>query len=189
MAVLFFNLAVLILSLHTRKPLFCNTILSNWYVTTLTSLQWYETASWMVFHSILVKILIYGELHIILLLLMFDSLSVIFFMLFLNRCMVMGQFDTEDNLTPRTIWHRPCKEDNLTPRTIWHRGQFDTIMQNRTIWHRPCREDNLTPRTIWHRGQFDTIINFIFLQLFGPQIWLEIYWLPLSIFLTENYPV
>ena len=102
---------------------------------------------------------------------------------------VMGQFDTEDNLTPRTIWHRPCKEDNLTPRTIWHRGQFDTIMQNRTIWHRPCREDNLTPRTIWHRGQFDTIINFIFLQLFGPQIWLEIYWLPLSIFLTENYPV
>ena len=54
-------------------------------------------------------------------------------------------------------------------------------MQNRTIWHRPCREDNLTPRTIWHRGQFDTIINFIFLQLFGPEIWLEIYWLPLSI--------
>ena len=79
--------------------------------------------------------------------------------------------------------------DNLTPQTIWHLGQFDTIMQNRTIWHRPCREDNLTPRTIWHRGQFDTIINFIFLQLFGPQIWLEIYWLPLSIFLTENYPV
>ena len=103
--------------------------------------------------------------------------------------LVMGQFDTEDNLTPRTIWHRPCKEDNLTPRTIWHRGQFDTIMQNRTIWHRPCREDNLTPRTIWHLGQFDTIINFIFLQLFGPKIWLEIYWLPLSIFLTENYPV
>ena len=33
-----------------------------------------------------------------------------------------GQFDTADNLTPRTIWHR---------------GQFDT----RTIWH----------RTIWHR--------------------------------------
>ena len=106
-----------------------------------------------------------------------------------NNFLVMGQFDTEDNLTPRTIWHRPCKEDNLTPRTIWHRGQFDTIMQNRTIWHRPCREDNLTPRTIWHLGQFDTIINFIFLQLFGPKIWLEIYWLPLSIFLTENYPV
>ena len=117
---------------------------------------------------------------------------------------VMGQFDTADNLTPRTIWHfgqfdtimasrtiwhHEGKEDNLTPRTIWHLGQFDTIMQNRTIWHRPCREDNLTPRTIWHRGQFDTIINFIFLQLFGPQIWLEIYWLPLSIFLTENYPV
>ena len=118
--------------------------------------------------------------------------------------LILGPFDTEDNLTPRTIWHRgqfdtimasrtiwhhEGKEDNLTPRTIWHRGQFDTIMQNRTIWHWPCQEDNLTPRTIWHRGQFDTIINFIFLQLFGPQIWLEIYWLPLSIFLTENYPV
>ena len=117
---------------------------------------------------------------------------------------ILGPFDTADNLTPRTIWHfgqfdtimasrtiwhHEGKEDNLTPRTIWHRGQFDTIMQNRTIWHRPCREDNLTPRTIWYRGQFDTIINFIFLQLFGPQIWLEIYWLPLSIFLTENYPV
>ena len=99
----------------------------------------------------------------------------------------LGQFDTI--MQNRTIWHRPCKEDNLTPRTIWHLGQFDTIMQNRTIWHRPCREDNLTPRTIWHLGQFDTIINFIFLQLFGPKIWLEIYWLPLSIFLTENYPV
>ena len=68
--------------------------------------------------------------------------------------------------------------DNLKPRTIWHK---------RTIWHRPCKEDNLTPRTIWHLGQFDTIIDFIFLQLFGPKIWLEIYWLPLSIFLTENY--
>ena len=43
--------------------------------------------------------------------------------------------------------------------------------------------------TIWHRRQFDTIINLIFLQLFGPKIWLEIYWLPLYIFLTENYPV
>ena len=64
--------------------------------------------------------------------------------------------------------------DNLTPRTIWHLGQFDT---------------DHARRTIWHRGQFDTIINFIFLQLFGPKIWLEIYWLPLSIFLTENYPV
>ena len=117
------------------------------------------------------------------------KMSIIFLDALASLDLVMGQFDTKDNLTPRTIWHRPCKEDNLTPRTIWHRGQFDTIMQNRTIWHRPCREDNLTPRTIWHRGQFDTIINFIFLQLFGPQIWLEIYWLPLSIFLTENYPV
>ena len=74
--------------------------------------------------------------------------------IFYGSNMVMGQFDTEDNLTPRTIWHRPCKEDNLTPRTIWHRGQFDTIMQNRTIWHRPCQEDNLTPRTIWHHHKF-----------------------------------
>ena len=58
--------------------------------------------------------------------------------------------------------------------TIWHLGQFDT---------------DHARRTIWHLGQFDTIINFIFLQLLGPKIWLEIYWLPLSIFLTENYPV
>ena len=75
------------------------------------------------------------------------------------KILVMGQFDTADNLTPRTIWHWPCKEDNLTLRTIWHRGQFDTI------------------------------INFIFLQLFGPELWLEIYWLSLSIFLTKNYPL
>ena len=65
-----------------------------------------------------------------------------------------GQFDTADNLTPRTIWHRPCKKDNLTPQTIWHHhakydnltptmqgGQFDTA-------------DNLTPRTIWHHHKF-----------------------------------
>ena len=111
MADLFFNLAVLILSLHTRKPLFCNTILSNWYVTTLTSLQWYETASWMVFHSILVKILIYGELHIILLLLMFDSLSVIFFMLF--------QTDVKLSLTFIKIW---CAKEIQTFQRMEGRG-------------------------------------------------------------------
>ena len=81
----------------------------------------------------------------------------------------------QDNLTPRTIWHRPCwrtiwhqdnlTPDNLTPRTIWHRtiwhqdnltpdnltpGQFDTA-DNLT----PCvKTDNLTPRTIWHHGNF-----------------------------------
>ena len=87
-----------------------------------------------------------------------------------DRCIfprVMGQFDTADNLTPRTIWHQPCKEDNLTPRTIWHLGQFDTIMQNRTIWHRPCKEDNLTPRTIWHHhNKKDRFTNFISFRKF-----------------------
>ena len=90
-----------------------------------------------------------------------------------------GQHLLHDQNHPFWWW------DNLTPQTIWHLGQFDTDHARRTIWHLGQFDttDNLTPRTIWHHHKFyvSTIV--------WPEIWLEIYWLPLSIFLTGNYPV
>ena len=59
--------------------------------------------------------------------------------------MKKGQFGTksvkEDNLAPRTIWHRHEK------RTIWHRNEKGTI------WHRNEKG------TIWHQGQFGIAVK------------------------------
>ena len=60
-----------------------------------------------------------------------------------------NQINSSQKLKKADITQSPRSEDNLTPRTIWHLGQFDTIMQNRTIWHHHTK-----------KGQFDTVKNF-----------------------------
>ena len=74
--------------------------------------------------------------------------------------MAPGQFGTksvkEDNLAPRTIWHRNEKGTiwhRHEKGTIWHRSVKGTIWhrnEKRTIWHQDnlapqCKRDNLAP--------------------------------------------
>ena len=105
---------------------------------------------------------------------------------------VMGQFDTADNLTLRTIWHRPCKEDNLTPRTIWHHHKFyiSTI-----VWPRNMIRNILIATIYLFDWKLSCIMSLyqirarqgphiktylISWQLFGPKISLEIHCWPIT---------
>ena len=66
----------------------------------------------------------------------------------------LGQFGTEDNLAPGQFGTKSVKEDNLAPRTIWHRNEKGTIWHRHekgTIWHRSVKG------TIWHRNEKRTI--------------------------------